>query len=684
VYFERDIIMEKKRIPLETKTTSRKESGLPARSEKPHKPRKHISALQHVNDSPIDMIDAENIAVLQRTIGNRAVGQLLKMKSVQRQADECGPRGPSGEESPNPLIYHYLEARAKGLSETARSKRPAVGYAQRQLNQFLYDIDTHGAEAMEDNASLLQLRNSLSPRYLKVDCWFGSETKKATILFQRMAGLKPDGRIGENTWPVLESIGSAQPVCPAEVDTVQTALSMGTPGDPYEQEAEKVSTQVASFYNSIRSDTIQHTLIAGTDITQALGVLDAPVQKISRISNSAAKRLEASLHVQADAPQRDVSPNVEHQITRGKGKGHPLPSLIQNTMAVKTGYNFDNVRVKQDNDAAELNRTLNARAFTHGSDIWLGKNESVHDMGLMSHELTHVVQQGAVQKISKKSPSSLNGMVSNSSVKDHLNAVRAGNVDSALYRKGIAHFQNKNSTDRIAALQNHILEVPSRVSIQQKSNSQVIRFCAACTPAQKTFSKGDILGIKHGFKSGWILGKLESAGGKVVSLPDYLKVEYDSLKGGRDHFKILEGPHQGETASLKLGHLDKRSWKSKATVEFKEDTSRTTPTRSYGECVYNNGTKADAIITVRPGDRKITKNRTYNLKLPDYPHSGNYGDYSSVWFRIAGGPQGDEYHHRGSASLGCVTVTANKWPTIYQHLINSRKSTQHVGTIKRT
>ncbi len=40
---------------------------------------------------------------------------------------------------------------------------------------------------------------------LKVDCWFGNETYKATKMFQICSGLKDDGKIGEQTWPALES-----------------------------------------------------------------------------------------------------------------------------------------------------------------------------------------------------------------------------------------------------------------------------------------------------------------------------------------------------------------------------------------------------------------------------------------------------------------------------------------------
>ncbi|HLO02242.1 MAG TPA: DUF4157 domain-containing protein, partial [Symbiobacteriaceae bacterium] len=38
-------------------------------------------------------------------------------------------------------------------------------------------------------------------------------------------------------------------------------------------------------------------------------------------------------------------------------------------------------------------QALGARAFAHGSEIWLGAGESANDVGLMAHETAHVVQQ---------------------------------------------------------------------------------------------------------------------------------------------------------------------------------------------------------------------------------------------------------------------------------------------------
>ena len=66
------------------------------------------------------------------------------------------------------------------------------------------------------------------------------------------------------------------------------------------------------------------------------------------------------------------------------------------------GVDFSGVRVHTDAESAGMNRALQAQAFTHGQNIYLGAGrynpESDAGRHLVAHELTHVVQQGAAQQ----------------------------------------------------------------------------------------------------------------------------------------------------------------------------------------------------------------------------------------------------------------------------------------------
>jgi hypothetical protein len=152
---------------------------------------------------------------------------------------------------------------------------------------------------------------------------------------------------------------------------------------------------------------------------------------------------------------------------------------------LQTGYDFSNVRIKTDSEAGNLNRALNARAFTLGSDIWLGRNESINDVKLMAHELTHVVQQGGATRISPKPLAGLSNLKFARGVMGYLQAlVRGGSHDASQYREQIAQFKKENPADEIDRLQRQILESPNFADFAQQSNSQIMRFCAGCTPTR--------------------------------------------------------------------------------------------------------------------------------------------------------------------------------------------------------
>jgi len=80
----------------------------------------------------------------------------------------------------------------------------------------------------------------------------------------------------------------------------------------------------------------------------------------------------------------------------------PSKSLDEETLSVmnsKFGKDFSDVKVHDDELAAESADTVNARAYTSGKDIVFNKDEynTNTDAGkkLLAHELTHVVQQTA-------------------------------------------------------------------------------------------------------------------------------------------------------------------------------------------------------------------------------------------------------------------------------------------------
>ncbi len=89
-----------------------------------------------------------------------------------------------------------------------------------------------------------------------------------------------------------------------------------------------------------------------------------------------------------------------------KGGGQPMDSGTQSFMENSFGTDFSNVRIHSDNRAANLSDQIQAKAFTHGNDIYFNQGqynpETKAGKHLLAHELTHTVQQGASGDVQRK------------------------------------------------------------------------------------------------------------------------------------------------------------------------------------------------------------------------------------------------------------------------------------------
>jgi hypothetical protein len=99
----------------------------------------------------------------------------------------------------------------------------------------------------------------------------------------------------------------------------------------------------------------------------------------------------------SDRSHPSADPGVEHGIDRARGGGQPLPAVLLKRMEKSFGADFSGVRVHADSESDSLNRSLHARAFTTGHDMFFRRGEyepeSRRGQELIAHELTHVVQQ---------------------------------------------------------------------------------------------------------------------------------------------------------------------------------------------------------------------------------------------------------------------------------------------------
>ncbi len=92
-----------------------------------------------------------------------------------------------------------------------------------------------------------------------------------------------------------------------------------------------------------------------------------------------------------------VHPDVASTIAASNGSGHTLDNATRDRLAPHVGDPLGDVRVHTDATADTLARSVSARAFTTGTDVYFASGEyrpgTTDGDSLLAHELTHVTQQ---------------------------------------------------------------------------------------------------------------------------------------------------------------------------------------------------------------------------------------------------------------------------------------------------
>jgi Domain of unknown function (DUF4157) len=207
---------------------------------------------------------------------------------------------------------------------------------------------------------------------------------------------------------------------------VQAKLMVGPAVDHYEQEADRIAQQVtsepvsASGAKSIQrqadeDEPVQRKPLAAsiTPLVQRQpqpGEEDEPVQMPPSVQRQPAVEEDEPVQAKktaASASEGFVAPDqFASRLRANRGNGSSLPEPVRARMEGLFGADFSRVRVHYDAEAMALNRQIGAKAFTHGTDIYI--RPGTFDPGsqpgqqLLAHELTHVVQQGAAGQAGKR------------------------------------------------------------------------------------------------------------------------------------------------------------------------------------------------------------------------------------------------------------------------------------------
>jgi hypothetical protein len=198
-----------------------------------------------------------------------------------------------------------------------------------------------------------------------VSPWFAQLSSIPGAVIQRKVGCACGGGCAE---------------CKEELDehNVQPKLTISTPGDPFEQEADRVADQVMGMPVS--------TLERKCACDSADGV-DAKCEACRGQPPSLQRK--ASEHSASGAP-----PSIQETLRQS---GQPLDSGSRDFMESRFGRDFGDVRVHTDSMAAESAASINALAYTSGNHVVFnsGRYAPSTDGGkrLLAHELVHILQQ---------------------------------------------------------------------------------------------------------------------------------------------------------------------------------------------------------------------------------------------------------------------------------------------------
>ncbi len=261
------------------------------------------------------------------------------------------------------------------------------------------------------------------------------------------------GRVSTVTQPPLSINSQVHPILQLQQQLgnqavnrlIQTKMTVGKPGDIYEQEADQVAASVMrtpapEVQHQTEEEEVQAKPITplvqrqSEDEDEKVQMLqrqseeeDEKVQMLQRQSEEEDEKVQMlqrqseeedekvqMLQRQAEDEEEEVqakavpgqtpavSPDLESKIQSRRGTGQPLPKSIRAFMEPRFGADFSGVRVHTDSSAVQMNKELGAQAFTHGNDVYFNSGKfnpgSSSGKELLAHELTHTIQQtGGVQ-----------------------------------------------------------------------------------------------------------------------------------------------------------------------------------------------------------------------------------------------------------------------------------------------
>lgn len=203
----------------------------------------------------------------------------------------------------------------------------------------------------------------------------------------------------------------------SDTPAIQPKLTIGQPGDQYEQEADQMAAQVMSMPEK-QDEPVQRS--GGEELKEEELQMKPQIQRQEMPEEEEELQMKPQIQRQ-EIPEEEeemlqtkaaaaltrsaATAGLEQQLSSTKGSGSPLPDDVRSFMEPRFGADFSGVRVHTNSSASEMNQSIQAKAFTHGQDIYFNSGnfepESTSGKELLAHELTHVIQQTGRKKNSR-------------------------------------------------------------------------------------------------------------------------------------------------------------------------------------------------------------------------------------------------------------------------------------------
>ncbi|MET0908961.1 MAG: DUF4157 domain-containing protein, partial [Ilumatobacteraceae bacterium] len=192
---------------------------------------------------------------------------------------------------------------------------------------------------------------------------------------------------------------------PRPAPKLQAKLIVGSVDDPLEHEADQLADRVVADLRRSVDTAPEFTGAVGESAVGRVRRAARPKRTASTTASATSASATTVGRVQRAATSALADPlaggaldaATTGRIQAARGGGQALPDTLRSPMEQSFGRSLDNVRVHTDTQADELSRSISAKAFTTGNDIFFASGQfqpsAAGGQHLIAHEVAHTVQQ---------------------------------------------------------------------------------------------------------------------------------------------------------------------------------------------------------------------------------------------------------------------------------------------------